>query len=135
MKKVIVNSGIVIVPSNSIQCSVCGGYFDPSVFKNEDEDHQSRMNCVTCYNLSREEMSFIKTETEMFQTSTEYYKLKSKLKDTLHRESFLSREEMVNYIMSFSDDAKFERIDFDVAFSHNDVNYYKIDHEELMIFN
>jgi hypothetical protein len=97
MKYVIELLEIKQVPKNFIGCSVCGKFKDPSEYRKPDHKHQSRTNCIDCYNMGWDEMQKLKKEIEKLKKSHEYRVLSIQFRVFINS---YSKQELIDRIKS-----------------------------------
>lgn len=72
----------ISVPENWIECSVCGEYHPPESYRKNDEEKQSRTNCVSCYNMPFQEMKDLeefvakRKKSELYRISVKQFQTK-----------------------------------------------------------
>lgn len=72
----------ILVPTQWIQCSVCGQYHSPASYRNPGEERQSRTNCEICYNLPYDEFKQAREKyeqtkkSELYRTSAKQLQIK-----------------------------------------------------------
>ena len=102
MRKVLQLLEIIEVPDDYICCSVCGKWHEPSQYRDEDENFQSRTNCTSCYNLPYEHMKKLKEETKEFFKSYEYKNKSRKLKNLIYVSNNIStKEELIQSALEY----------------------------------
>mgnify|MGYP007088035475 CR=1 FL=1 len=88
MKQVIEINQVKQVPDDHIECSVCGKYQSPDLYRNEGETRQSRTNCKTCYEAPSESWDKIRAEVDKYKAS------RQALEDQLAHQSNLLHSSM-----------------------------------------
>lgn len=102
MRKVLQLLEIIEVPDDYIRCSVCGKWHEPSQYRNDDENFQSRTNCTSCHNLPYEHMKKLKEETKEFFKSYEYKNKSRKLNNLIYVSNNIStKEELIQSALEY----------------------------------
>lgn len=55
------------IPQNYMKCTICQTYHAPESYRNEDQQHQSRTNCFSCYTGKSAEWDAITAEAERLE--------------------------------------------------------------------
>jgi hypothetical protein len=63
---------IIEVPSDYIECSVCGSWEPPSSYTSEEGGQRSRTNCFSCYHTSSDLYSEMKFKVKEKKRSIKY---------------------------------------------------------------
>jgi len=96
------------------ECSVCGFYFTSESFKNEDQERQSRTNCVSCYHMEFEDMKALKIKTKERKKSYEYCKaLRDHSKKLQFESECISTEKLIKMLQELPKNSKIHITDFE----------------------
>lgn len=86
----------ILVPTQWIQCSVCGQYKSPASYRKPGEERPSRTNCEICYNLPYDEFKQAEEKYEQTKKSREYKNSQQQLETKMeYADSSISVEDMI----------------------------------------